>query len=455
VEHYDWFEALEGIPTGKGVRRFSRIVPEYRINESQTMVGPLALHETQQEIRSSTSSSISFPELAFRHSKSKSSDAKDKIYALLGITIDPIMSGFVVDYSLSDREAYEALVKHYCAKSQKLDMLTYVNTNGNYLDGTQLASWIPDWRPSEPFAEARQHFSNLTRSLPFDAARGSSAKIHFEPASQSTFNKPRIRVKGCILEEIEMTWTVLDFDELDRLTAFFGTKYERAKQNISSCYFEVLKVYSKKHNNEMMTSHFTNSLWRALVCNRNIDGTPAPDEWGLAFEVLVFGESRVPLDFMADSPLSLTERAEKYTSSYLSAATQFMPNRRLCLTTLGRLGVIPVCYTTDFLGVTWYASLTEFSMAKRYVSIFLGCNYPMVIQTQSVLKKGGRFPYNVNRHGLRLQWRLQRRNWISNPWESTGAFDVVGCAYFDGYMEGQAMDEIASGKRQLEDIILG
>jgi hypothetical protein len=216
VEHYEWFEALEGIPTGKGLRRFAKILPEYRINESQTMIGPVALHVTQQEIRSSTSSSISFPELAFRHSKSKSSDAKDKIYALLGITSDPIMSDFIVDYSLSDSEAYEALVKHYCAKSQKLDMLTYVNTNDSYLYETQLASWIPDWRPSEPFAEAREHFSNLTRSHPFDAARGSSAEIRFDPASQSTFNKPRIRLKGCILEEIETTWTVLDFDELRR-----------------------------------------------------------------------------------------------------------------------------------------------------------------------------------------------------------------------------------------------
>jgi hypothetical protein len=94
-------------------------------------------------------------------------------------------------------------------------------------------------------------------------------------------------------------------------------------------------------------------------------------------------------------------------------------------------------------------------MARRYISIFLGCNYPIVIQTQSLLKNGGVFPLNINESGLRLQRWLQRRNWIANPWESTGAFDVVGCAYFDGYMEGQAMDEIASGKRQLEDIILG
>jgi hypothetical protein len=456
LEHYEWFEAVEGIPTGKAVQRYTKILPEYRINESQTMVGPAALHETQLSILSSASSSISFLELAFRHSKSKSSEAKDKIYALLGITTDPIMSGFLIDYSISDSEVHEALVKYYCARSQKLDILTYVNTNGNYLDGTRLASWIPDWRPSEGFAEARQHLSNLTRLLPFDAARGSSADPSFQPASESTFNKPRIRVKGCILEEIEMTWTVLDFDELDRLVSDFfpDRKYERAKQNLSSCYFDALKVYSKKHNNGMI-SLFTESFWRALVCNRDSDGNPAPEEWSLAFEVLVFGESRLPGDFMAASPLSLTERAQQFTSSYLSAATQFMANRRLCQTTSGRLGVIPVCYTTHSLGVTWYASLTEFSVARRYVSIFLGCNYPMVIQTQSVLKKGGSFPYNVNRHGLRFQQSLQRRNWISNPWESTGAFDVVGCAYFDGYMEGQAMDEIASGKRQIEEIILG
>jgi hypothetical protein len=172
------------------------------------MVGPAAIQETQQEIRLSASSSISFPELVFHHSKSKSSEAKDKIYALLGITRDPIMSGFIVDYSFSDSEAYEALVKHYYAKSQKLDILIYVNTNGNhldrmcYLDSTQLASWIPDWRPTEALGEARQHFTNLTKSLPFDATRDSSADISFEPASESTFSKPRIRVKGCILEAI-------------------------------------------------------------------------------------------------------------------------------------------------------------------------------------------------------------------------------------------------------------
>jgi hypothetical protein len=121
--------------------------------------------------------------------------------------------------TLSDSEAYEALVKHYCAKSQRLDMLTYVDTNGNYLDGTQLASWIPDWRPSEPFAEARQPFSNLTRPLPFDTARGSSADTRFDPASQSTSGKPRIRENGCILDRLSVKF-------------FFGTKYERAKQNI-------------------------------------------------------------------------------------------------------------------------------------------------------------------------------------------------------------------------------
>jgi hypothetical protein len=96
-------------------------------------------------------------------------------------------------------------------------MLTYVNTDGNRLVTTRLASWIPDWRPSEAFAEARQYLRNLTASLPSDASRGSLADIEFEPASVSTFNKPRLRVKGCILEEIESSWKMLDFESMNKI----------------------------------------------------------------------------------------------------------------------------------------------------------------------------------------------------------------------------------------------
>jgi hypothetical protein len=58
-------------------------------------------------------------------------------------------------------------------------------------------------------------------------------------------------------------------------------------------------------------------------------------------------------------------------------------------------------------------------------------------------------------YGLKAQQLLRRWTWISNPWKPTGAFDLVGSAYLDGYMEGLALDEVDSGKRKLEDIIFG
>ena len=52
LEHQEWFEALERIPTSKAARNLINVLPEYWINESQVMVGPAPIHETQLEIRS-------------------------------------------------------------------------------------------------------------------------------------------------------------------------------------------------------------------------------------------------------------------------------------------------------------------------------------------------------------------------------------------------------------------
>ena len=118
---------------------------QYSPRSRKPWSGPALTNDTRLDISSSADTKLSFLELGFRHSKLKSSD---KIYALLEINADPFMANFAVDYSLSDVEAYAQLVKRYIAQSQSLDILTYVNINGNRLGGPlssheyQVGFWI-------------------------------------------------------------------------------------------------------------------------------------------------------------------------------------------------------------------------------------------------------------------------------------------------------------------------
>jgi hypothetical protein len=431
IEHYDWICLVERVPGWK-LLQIIYAWPDGQflmLNESQTMVGPESLHQTHLDVGPSASSHISFPELAFRHSRSRATDPKDKIYALLGLTTDPLMSEFVADYTIRSLDAYKLLVQHYIAKSGKLDIITYVTTDGSRIM-KRISTWIPDWTPDEKFAEARQHLSKLTATVPYDAARGTVADVHYLEGTKNNDFNPRLRLKGCIIDRVQYVWKMPN--------SMVGADpsapdLKAAQRLVSSWYTEISRYY----DNELQ---FREILWRALVGNRQVDGNPAPKKWAAAFDVVVLGESSLPIEYMAESMLSTEERANLFIAPYLSAVSQYMTNRYIFTTTLGYLGVAPLRGESN----KWESRVIKYLKPERYLCIFPGCSFPMVLQRHLVRRR-------PNTEMLLTVYLSIHWSW---PWRYTDEYDLVGAAYLHGFMEGQAICDVESGVRKFEDIVL-
>ncbi|CAN9214447.1 unnamed protein product [Alternaria alternata] len=106
----------------------------------------------------------------------KTTDARDKVYGILGL-LDPAISADIApDYSLSDQEVYKNFMKSVIKRTGRLDEIAYVGTHVE----KAWPSWVPDWRL--PFG--RHHIQHL-RSC--SASGNEAMKVRFvEQGKNST-----------------------------------------------------------------------------------------------------------------------------------------------------------------------------------------------------------------------------------------------------------------------------
>ena len=71
-----------------------------------------------------------------------SSDPRDMVYALVGLTTARDNPRLIVDYSVSVRRVYTDVTKYILVSSQKLDIICWVPRGTNQF---RLPSWVPDW----------------------------------------------------------------------------------------------------------------------------------------------------------------------------------------------------------------------------------------------------------------------------------------------------------------------
>jgi Heterokaryon incompatibility protein (HET) len=80
-------------------------------------------------------------ELLLSHKSKKSTDPKDKVYALVGISSSRHTFG-KIDYSLSMREIYAHTARHLISTTHKLDVICVKQHD---IDQFSLPSWVTDW----------------------------------------------------------------------------------------------------------------------------------------------------------------------------------------------------------------------------------------------------------------------------------------------------------------------
>ncbi|RYN88323.1 hypothetical protein AA0119_g11946 [Alternaria tenuissima] len=72
----------------------------------------------------------------------KATDARDKVYGILGLLDPAISADLAPDYSLSDQEVYKNFMKSVIKRSGRLDEIAYVGTHVE----KAWESWVPDLR---------------------------------------------------------------------------------------------------------------------------------------------------------------------------------------------------------------------------------------------------------------------------------------------------------------------
>ena len=86
-------------------------------------------------------------ELLLTHEIKLSTDPKDRIYALVGISTAQNDPNFVLDYSRSTREVYTSTVEYLLKTTSSLNIIC-CSKPGSKIDG--LPTWVPDWTIAGP-----------------------------------------------------------------------------------------------------------------------------------------------------------------------------------------------------------------------------------------------------------------------------------------------------------------
>ncbi|KAJ5777038.1 hypothetical protein N7520_000284 [Penicillium odoratum] len=138
----------------------------------------------------------------------EASDAKDKVYSVLGLARVPMTAGnaipapdtrapaFPVDYHKSVSEVYQDVVKFFINRDRNLDILSILLTHRNSASNRDLPSWVPDWRVS--ISEIR-----FTAHWDFISMKVAAGGFRTETQPQSFDEKGILRVQGYVFDAIQ------------------------------------------------------------------------------------------------------------------------------------------------------------------------------------------------------------------------------------------------------------
>lgn len=225
--------------------------------------GPSSLKSVNQSLTTTIIPRYGLLSLLLTHESKKSTDPKDKVYALVGLSTAQDDPDFVIDYSKTLREVYTDVVRYLISKGS----LDVISSSNHLTKIPNLPSWVPDW--SINTEGSRQHLHDPQTK-------------HVSGTSKAV---ARVSEYGQILYA-----TGFRFDTIKHLGHKHTAHPQRSKEALETFHAWRKILLDHKGNNLDYQMGFA----RSLFCDEHA----APETKG----------SRVPEDQILGSFGSLTER---------------------------------------------------------------------------------------------------------------------------------------------------
>ncbi|ESZ91929.1 hypothetical protein SBOR_7674 [Sclerotinia borealis F-4128] len=279
-------------------------------------------------------------ELLLSHKSKKSSDPRDKVYALVGISNSRNYFG-QINYSLSVRHVYTHTARHIIHHSQRLDIIC---VNQKAPDGDDLPSWVPNW--TRPHRNQQPTIVGLQHSEPHFMASGDShANVQFLQDGYV------LRTPGVIIDKVKKAGSSFRRQLNSKENNGRGLKVLQEWWNI---------IVSKKGHSLEEQGAFC----RTISCG---NWTFKDDiEYAVRMKAIAttLSEQRSQLGFPL-SPSSTTGEClnEKERLALLISACLTMNRRRLIVSNTGIIGLGPLDSSKDDL-----------------ICILPGCRFPVILR---------------------------------------------------------------------------
>lgn len=334
-------------------------------------------------------------DLLYSHENKLSSEDVDKVYALVGLSLDR-ETFRAIDYSLPARLVYIDTAKYIITQTECLNVICRHNNNDNPLS---LPSWVPDWQRRLLFPHHRVMHLQI-REPPYEAAGTTKAKFSWPSWAN---NSEVLQASGftvCTVKDVAHPF-YCPIDERDigpTLAAFYGwwEFFANAKgSTIDDC--------------EAFQRTFCGGIWAP----RYEDGQKNPSQRVSEFVWLLWKMFPRLTDSMPPiptTPLKEYDGLEKSAKGTVAAAALRMHGKRLVVTESKLVGFAPMA-----------------ARAGDKIVVLFGCNYPVVLRQIEPKVKG-----------LQVDGKFYRGECMS--------WALIGEIYVDGIMYGAAIRNLNAGK---------
>jgi hypothetical protein len=206
----------------------------------------------------------------------KSTDPRDKVFALLGLTRSEIL-GDIVNYERSLGDVMVMVAQYFLQRAELLEVLQFAGMGmggENERRDREIPSWVPDWsREKIPFTLSH----GVQSSFPYRAG------MYLRPHITTGSSTKSIYLKAKPIGTVSILGSVIQTSPTDKNSVSSNaqtfTTYIRETQLLVARH--LLLVY------QLTQQPRADVLWRTLIGDKTLTSRPAPESFAEAFNTVM------------------------------------------------------------------------------------------------------------------------------------------------------------------------